>query len=104
MVSERIEEFGWADEVRSVLAEDRALPKGFPDETELESLYISQATVDELRGSAGRARGEVLGLEKAYGEPACRCVEGDACTNDAPSDHKHVEMFLDECLAVPCGE
>lgn len=64
--------------MRGVAREDRPLEKRFQHEPDVALGEIADPAVHEFRGPAGRAVGEVLGLEKRDGKSTRRGVDRHA--------------------------
>ena len=84
--------------MRGVAAQPLPLVQRLVDEAHVTLLEVAQATVDELGALAGRAAGEVLGLDQRGAQPARRRVEGDAGARDAAADDEDVELLGAEAI------
>ena len=91
-VGERVEEAHRLDQVRREAGHvELALEQRLADQAEVELLEVAQPAVEELRGPAGGARGQVAGLHEGHRQTAGRRVESGAGADDAAADHHHVE-------------
>jgi hypothetical protein len=73
--------------------EDLALKRHGADRGDVAEREVAQASVDELRGAARCARGEVARLEQGHAQAAASSFAGDAGACDASTDHDQVEAL-----------
>jgi hypothetical protein len=105
-VLQRVEERHGPHEVRrDGLDEQPPFSQGLGDESEVEHLEVAQAAVDELAGAAGRAGGEVAGLDQSDGQAARGGVERGARADHPAADDQHVELAGGHRpqRLLPCG-
>ena len=71
-----------------------ALGQRLVHQVQLELLQVAQAAVDQLAGPAGRAGGQVAGLDQGHLEPAGRGVQGRAGAGHPAADDQDVELLV----------
>src|SRR5688572_9266762 len=76
--------------------EPRLLPRCLEGDLELELAQVPKAAVDELRGFARGAGGEVVPFDEAGPESAGRRVERDPAPRDPSADDEKVEGLAAE--------
>src|SRR5205823_4961902 len=79
------------DEVRREAQQPLALLERLAHEPDLEVLEVAEPAVNEPRGRAARATGEIVALDEEHREPRERGLARDRGAVDAPADHDHVE-------------
>ena len=99
---QRVDERHRVGQVRADPVEgQRALLERLEDQREVELLQVAQPAVEQLRGAAGGAGGEVAGLDQAHPQAAGDGVERGARAGDAGPDDQHVELLGGQPLAGP---
>ena len=73
-----------------------ALAHRFPNQTQFTMLQVSQAAMNDARGTARNARGEVILLQQKRAFSGARTFPCDGGTVDAASDDHHVEVLAFE--------
>jgi hypothetical protein len=73
--------------------EDLALKRRGADRGDVAEREVAQPPVNELRGTARGARGEVTRLEQGHAQATASSFAGDAGACDAPTDHDQVEAL-----------
>src|ERR1700722_15102007 len=81
------------NEVRSLAQKAFALAQGFADEIDFAVLEIAQTAVDDARGTAGDAGGEVVLLDQKSALAGAGAFAGDRDSVNAAADHDHVEVL-----------
>ena len=74
--------------------EQPALGQRLVHQMQLELLQIAQAAVDQLAGPAGRAGGQVTGLDQGHAQAAGGGVQGRAGAGHPAADDEHVELLV----------
>src|SRR5205823_14541296 len=82
------------DEVGGQAQESRALFQRLRDEPEMKLLEVPQPAVDEPRGSARRARADVVLLDESGLQAARRRIEERPRADDPAADDEHVEPLV----------
>ena len=98
---ERVEEGHGPGEVRAEAVDHEvALVERLGDQAQLELLQVAEAAVEQLRGAAGGAGGEVALLDEGDREPAGGGVERHTGAGDATTDHDEVEHLVPHAAEV----
>ena len=83
-------------EVWGVLQKPAPFGERLPDKTDPELLQIPEAAVDEPRGAAGGARGDVVPLHERDPEPTTCRVERCTGTDHSPTHDQDVPALVCE--------
>nr|BFE67468.1 hypothetical protein GCM10020092_007690 [Actinoplanes digitatis] len=63
-------------------------------EVQLELFEVAKAAVNQLAGSAGRAGGQVAGLDERHAQAARGGIQGGAGAGDPAADDEDVELLV----------
>src|SRR5208283_3963044 len=78
---------------RGVMAQAFALAQRMIDEAELPLRQVSEAAVNQLRGTRGSRAGEITGLHQRDAESAQRRIARDRGAVDAAADDAQIEFL-----------
>ena len=97
---DRHDHVGADREVRHQAAQGGAFDRSLAHESDLALLEVAHAAVDQFRGAARRARGEVAALDEPGPQAAHRGVAHDARAGDAAAHDEQVEAVALHRLEV----
>ena len=78
--------------MRLLAQKQLAFLQAFADQPQLSVLQVTQAAVDNARGPAGGARGEIILLEKQRAPSVSRTLPCNRHPADAATDHDDIKV------------